>query len=119
MSNAGSRRGGDGSSDEVLLVLSNLPDLASAESLAQALVEQRLAACVNIMAPCRSVYRWEGRLEQAAEVPLLAKTTRDRYAALEACIRSRHPYTLPEIIAVRVECGLAEYLRWVGDETAG
>jgi periplasmic divalent cation tolerance protein len=104
--------------EEVLLVMSNLPDAASAQSLAEVLVEQRLAACVNIMAPCRSVYRWRGRIEQAGEVPVLMKTTRARYAALEACIRARHPYELPEVIAVPVQCGLAEYLLWVGTETS-
>jgi periplasmic divalent cation tolerance protein len=104
--------------ESVLLVLSNLPDHASAEMVARVLVEQRLAACVNIMSPCRSVYRWQGKIEQAEEVPLLAKTTRSRYAALEACIRAHHPYELPEIIAVPLQSGLAEYLGWVASETS-
>lgn len=101
-----------------LLVLTSLPDEASARTLAAALVEQRLAACVNILAPCASVYRWRGELETAAEVPLLIKTTRSRYAGLEAAIRARHPYELPEIVAVPVVLGLPGYLDWIAAETA-
>jgi periplasmic divalent cation tolerance protein len=100
-----------------LLVLTNLPDDASARTLAEALVAERLAACVNILAPCRSVYRWEGKIEDAAEVPLLIKTSAGRYAALEAAIRARHPYELPEIVAVPIERGLPAYLDWVEQET--
>jgi periplasmic divalent cation tolerance protein len=72
---------------DTLLVLTNLPDAASAERIARLLVEQRLAACVNILAPCTSVYRWNAAIETAAEVPLLIKTTRARYAELEAARR--------------------------------
>jgi len=100
-----------------LLVLTNLPDEASAHALATALIEARLAACVNILAPCRSVYRWQGRIEDATEVPLLIKTTAERYAALEAAIRAQHPYELPEIIAVPVDRGLPDYLAWLSLET--
>ncbi len=102
---------------EALLLLTNLPDRASAEALAGRLVEQRVAACVNILAPCRSVYRWEGKAETAEEVPLLIKTTAARYAAAEAAIRAAHPYELPEIIAVPVVQGLPGYLAWVAAET--
>lgn len=100
-----------------LLVFTNCPDPASADALAAALVELRLAACVNILAPCRSLYRWQGAVEQATEVPLLMKTTAARYAALEAEIRARHPYELPEIVAVPIEAGLPAYLQWLQDET--
>jgi periplasmic divalent cation tolerance protein len=102
---------------DTLLVISNLPDRASADRLAQALVERRLAACVNILAPCRSVYRWQGALESAEEHPLLIKTTADRYSALEEAIRGLHPYELPEIVAVPLSAGLPEYLNWVAAET--
>ena len=102
----------------VLLVRTNLPDAASAGRLAESLVGQRLAACVNVLAPCRSVYRWKGALQREEEVPLLIKTTASRYAALEAAIRAGHPYELPEIVAVPVEHGLAAYLDWVEAETA-
>jgi periplasmic divalent cation tolerance protein len=101
----------------VLIVLTNLPNAASARELADHLVSARLAACVNILAPCRSVYRWQGRIEDAVEVPLLIKTTAARYDALEAAIRERHPYELPEIIAVPLACGLPAYLAWVASET--
>ncbi|MDY0071389.1 MAG: divalent-cation tolerance protein CutA [Thauera sp.] len=103
---------------ETLLVVSNLPDAASARTLAEALIDQRLAACVNILAPCTSVYRWQDEIEHASEYPLLIKTTATAYPALERCIRHLHPYELPEIIAVSVEHGLPAYLAWVAGETA-
>ena len=100
-----------------LLVLTNLPDRESAETLAASLIEQRLAACVNILAPCSSIYRWQGKIQREEEHPLLIKTARDRYAAVEASIRASHPYELPEIIAVSVSHGLPAYLQWVESET--
>jgi periplasmic divalent cation tolerance protein len=102
---------------DAYLVISNLPDRASAEKLAHALIEQRLAACINILSPCRSVYRWEGKVEDAEEFPMLIKTTRERYPALERAIRAGHPYELPEIIALPLAGGLPEYLDWVDTET--
>lgn len=102
---------------ETLLVISNMPDCAQAEALAAHLIAARLAACVNVLAPCTSVYRWQGKVETATEVPVLIKTTRDRYPALEAAIKARHPYELPEIIALPVTAGLPAYLDWVGAET--
>jgi periplasmic divalent cation tolerance protein len=102
---------------ETLLVLTNLPDAESARNLADRLVEQHLAACVNILAPCRSIYRWQGQIATAEEVPLLIKTTSARYDALQAAIRAEHPYELPEIVAVPVTCGLPGYLAWVVTET--
>lgn len=102
---------------DALLVLTNLPDAAAAHALAKRLIENRLAACVNILAPCRSVYRWQGKIEDAAEVPLLIKTSAARYTELEAAIRAAHPYELPEIIAVPLSRGLPEYLGWVVAET--
>ena len=101
------------SPDDILLVLTNLPDADSAGRVARLLVEQRLAACVNVLAPCTSVYRWQGALETASELPLLIKTTAANYPALEALIRDRHPYELPEILAVDVQGGLPDYLAWV------
>lgn len=102
---------------DILLVLTNLPDRDSAARLAQDLVEQRLAACVNILEGCASIYRWQGRLENAAEVPMLIKTRADLYPALEQAIRQRHPYEVPEIIAWPLVAGFAEYLDWVAAET--
>ena len=100
-----------------LLVFTNLPERAAAERLADTLVEKQLAACVNILAPCRSVYRWKGAVQHDEEHPMLIKTTSARYAALERELRAGHPYELPEIIAVPIERGLPAYLDWVVAET--
>ena len=98
-------------------MISNLPDQESAQILARTVVEQGLAACANVLAPCTSVYRWQGEVETATEVPVLMKTTRERYEALEAAIKAAHPYELPEIIAVPLAAGLPAYLAWVAAET--
>lgn len=102
---------------ETILVVTNLPDSASASRLAHQLIEARAAACVNQLAPCTSIYRWQGKIESASEVPLLIKTTRSAYPRLEKLIREAHPYELPEIIAVSVEAGLPAYLGWIDEET--
>lgn len=102
---------------ETLLVITNLPDADTARGLAEMLVEQRLAACVNILAPCRSLYRWQGKIEETQEVPLLIKTSAARYPELEAAIRAAHPYELPEIVALPLTRALPEYLAWVAGET--
>ena len=87
----------------VIAVLTNLPDSGSAFNLARELVRLRLAACANVLAPATSIYRWEGREEEAIEHPVLIKTTRERYPEVEQAIRSLHPYDVPEIIAWPVE----------------
>ena len=102
---------------ETILVFSNLPDRDSAEQLAKLLIAQRLAACVSVLSPCTSVYRWRGAVETANEIPVLIKTTRERYPALETAIRTHHPYELPEIIAVPLAAGLPAYLEWINTET--
>jgi len=102
--------------EEIILVLTNLPDRDSAQRMAQSLIENRTAACVNILAECSSVYRWQGKIETASEVPLLIKSTRAAYPRLEASIRAHHPYELPEIIAVPVNAGFPGYLLWVARE---
>ena len=99
------------------LVLTNLPDRESAERLARGVVEARVAACVNVLSPTRSVYRWKGAVETAEEYPVLIKTAADRYPELEKTIRALHPYELPEIVAVGIEAGLPAYLAWVEAET--
>ena len=98
-------------------VLSNLPDEASALKLAQLIIAQHLTACVNILAPCTSIYQWQGKTETASEVPLLIKTTQQCYPALQALILSQHPYELPEIIHVTVDGGLNAYLQWLAATT--
>jgi periplasmic divalent cation tolerance protein len=100
-----------------LLVVTNLPDRESAEELATLLIDRRLAACVNILGPCTSVYRWQGEIQRDEEYPLLIKTVSSRYADLESAIRASHPYELPEIIAVPIAHGLPAYLQWVESET--
>jgi periplasmic divalent cation tolerance protein len=101
----------------VLLVLTNCPDEATATRIRRDLVDGRLAACVNQLGPVQSTYRWQGAVEEASEVTLLIKTTRQRYAAVEARLRQLHPYSVPEILALPVEGGLADYLNWVHWET--
>lgn len=103
--------------DEAIVVLTNLPDRAAALKLAQELIARRLAACVNVLAECTSVYRWKGIVENASEVPVLIKTRAALYPELEAAIGELHPYELPEIIAVPVVRGLTEYVEWVSEET--
>ena len=103
---------------EPLLVLTNCPDEAIADRIALVLVEQALAACVNRLAPVSSIYRWQGNVERAVEVPLLIKTTRERYADVEQAIRHLHPYEVPEIVALPIVAGHAAYLRWIEAETA-
>lgn len=101
-------------SEETLLVLSTCP-VESAEALASSVVESGLAACVNIHAAVRSVYRWEGKVQIDKESLLMIKCTRSRLDALKAQLLSLHPYELPEIIAVPITGGHAPYLDWVRD----
>ena len=100
-----------------LIVITNAPDRAIAQKIAQTLVEQRLAACVNILAECISVYRWQDKMETAIEVPLLIKTRTEIYAEVETAIKGLHPYELPEIVAVPIEQGSSDYLAWINAAT--
>ena len=104
---------------KVLIVVCNVPGEALAQQMAAVLVGEGLAACVNILPACQSVYRWEGRIETASEVPLLIKTTASQYEGLQARIQALHPYDVPEIVAVAAECGLPAYLGWVQASVAG
>lgn len=103
--------------NDILLVLTNVPDEVAASDLAQKLVSSGVAACVNQLAPCVSTYLWEGVLESVTEIPLLIKTTRAAYPRLETLICAAHPYQLPEIIALPVATGLPAYLAWVAQQT--
>lgn len=96
------------------LVLSTCPDQHTAEQLATRLVETSLAACVNILGPLRSVYRWKGAVQQDDEVLLMIKTHVDRYADVEQLILQQHPYELPEVIQVAIGGGSSDYLAWIG-----
>jgi len=102
---------------EPLLILTNLPDVASAEKLARVLVERRAAACVNVLPACRSIYRWQGAVEMADEIPLLIKTTAANYPLIEEIVRAQHPYDVPELIATPITHGLPAYLDWLATET--
>ena len=95
------------------LVLCTVPDRDKAEHIAEVLVTEQLAACVNIIPAVTSVYRWKGAIEKDEELLLLIKTGQDRYQSLEQRIRTLHPYELPEIIAVPIETGQTDYIRWI------
>jgi len=101
-----------------LLILTTLPERAVAETLARELLAARLAACIHIGAPVRSLYHWRGQIETAEEIPLAIKTLASLYPRLEAAIRSHHPYELPEIVAVPISDALPGYLDWIAAETA-
>jgi periplasmic divalent cation tolerance protein len=102
---------------ECVLVLTTAPDDQRAEAWARTLVDERLAACVNVHAPMVSIYRWQGTVERDVERQLVIKTTRDRVAALRARLAELHSYELPEFVVVRVDEGSDAYLRWVFDQT--
>jgi periplasmic divalent cation tolerance protein len=103
--------------EQAIVVVTNVPDVETARRIARLLVEQRLAACVNILPAVQSVYRWQGALEEASEVSLLIKSTARRYSELEAAIKAGHPYDMPEIIALPITNGSPQYLSWVESET--
>jgi periplasmic divalent cation tolerance protein len=98
---------------KALMVFCTCPDQESAERIANHLIENRLAACVNISSPLKSVYRWQGEIETADEVMLFIKTTTSSYDKLEHAILSLHPYELPEVLAVPVDKGQQNYLGWI------
>lgn len=96
-----------------LMVICNVPDENTATHIAHVLVQESLAACVNILPACRSVYCWEGALQESSEFPLLIKTIPAGYARLQQRLLELHPYDVPEIIALPVAQGLPAYLTWV------
>ncbi len=101
-----------------LVVLCTCPDEATATRIATALLAEKLAACVNCVAGIRSMYQWDGQMRDDTEVLLVIKTSAARYAALEAALRTRHPYEMPEIIALPVLAGAADYLNWIRQATS-
>lgn len=100
-----------------LLVLCTCPDRTAAERIAEIVVGERLAACVNIVPGLTSIYRWEGQIQRDAEWLLLIKTRQAVYPPLEARIRELHPYQVPEIIALPIQVGAAAYLDWIAAST--
>jgi periplasmic divalent cation tolerance protein len=99
------------------VVLTTLPDAETAGRLARAMVEAKLAACVNVLSPCLSIYRWQDAVREDGEIPLIIKTTVESYPALETFLRENHPYQVPEILAIDVQDGLPDYLRWAAAAT--
>lgn len=104
--------------EEIWLALSNFPDPETAGRIAEQLVRQKFAACANILPGVRSIYRWKGQVEEATETTVLFKTTRARFAALQAKLQELHPYEVPEVIALPLADGLSDYLRWVAENSA-
>ena len=104
-------------SAEYVVVLTTLPGDADAQSFARALVDDRLAACVNVLASMESLYRWEGKVERETERQIIIKTSRDRLAALWDRVRETHPYEVPEFIVLQIVDGNEAYLRWIGEST--
>lgn len=103
--------------EKYFIALTTLPLDRDAEALARTLVEERLAACVNILAPMRSVYAWKGVTESADERQLLIKTTGERLRELEIRVRELHPYDVPEFVVVPIVEGSADYLAWLTEST--
>jgi periplasmic divalent cation tolerance protein len=102
---------------EYVVVLTTLPTDADGPAFGRALLNERLAACVNLLSPMESVYRWEGRVEQETERQVIIKTTRDRLTALWDRVRELHPYEVPEFIVLAIADGNEAYLKWVGEST--
>jgi len=103
--------------DDFVIVLTTLPVEGDAEKFASHLVEEKLAACVNVLPAMRSVYRWKDAVERAKERQLVIKTTRARLAALESRIRELHPYDVPEFVVLPIDSGSAAYLSWLSAST--
>jgi periplasmic divalent cation tolerance protein len=98
-----------------VIVLTTFPEDGDAKPLARTLVEERLAACVNILPAMQSIYRWEGKVERASEQQLIIKTAAAHVEALKARIAAMHPYEVPEMLVLPVASGSEEYLQWIHD----
>jgi periplasmic divalent cation tolerance protein len=103
----------------VLTVLSTAPSAEIADRIATTLIEERLAACVNVLDGLTSVYRWEGQVEREAEVLMLLKTTTEALERLQLRLVELHPYAVPEVLALEVSNGHLPYLEWVRSEVGG
>ena len=102
----------------VMVVFSTVDKESVAKELAKGVVEKKLAACVNIMAPCTSIYRWQGKVQEDSEFLMVIKTTKEKYQALEKWLKESHPYDVPEVIGWEVALGSHDYLNWVKAEVA-
>jgi len=103
--------------NDIIVVLTHVPDLICAEEIAKALLKSKLAACVNIGSTCQSLYEWKNQLEVQTEIPIQIKTSQRCYSKVEALILNMHPYELPDIITLNVNGGLNLYLQWVNNQT--
>ena len=103
--------------DQYILILTTFPDVGAARQIGTQLVELQIAACVNLLPPSQSIYRWKGITENKTEVPVFIKTTQNNYKEVEARIREAHPDQVPEIVAVPIEHGSPDYLAWISDST--
>lgn len=103
---------------DVVLILTTVPEGELGDAIARRLIEERLAACVNVCAPMTSIYRWRGVVEREAEQQLVIKTTQEHVLAVQACIAELHSYELPEFMVLAVADGSTAYLGWVGRETS-
>ena len=101
--------------DKILLAISTFPDVETASRIAQKLVEEKFAACANIIPAVHSIYRWKEKIETAGEVMVFFKTTQDRQSTFDEKLRSLHPYEVPELIFFKIDSGSPDYLRWVID----
>lgn len=101
-----------------IIILVTAPNRDEAARIAEAIVSERLAACVNIIKGIESIYRWEGKVTRDSEALMLIKTTEDRYVAVERRVRELHTYTTPEVIAVKIDRGSEDYLRWLRESTS-
>ena len=104
-------------SSPAIAILCTAPDAASAKRVASALVEERLAACVNLLPAVTSIFRWEGKVQREAEVLLIIKTRRASFDAVAARVKALHPYTVPELIALPIDAGTPDYLAWLTENT--
>lgn len=100
-----------------IVVLTTLPNAGEAKAFVRRLVEERVVACGTVLGEVTSIYRWQGAIEEAGETQVILKTRRDRWDALQAAVRTAHPYDVPELLALPVESGLGAYLEWVAAQT--
>jgi periplasmic divalent cation tolerance protein len=102
---------------DYVVVLTTLPTDVDAVAFARSLIEERLAACVNLLPPMESIYRWDDGIEEETERQVILKTSRERVGALWERVRDRHPYDVPEFVVLPIVDGNDAYLRWIGDST--
>src|SRR6266480_1289996 len=107
-----------GMTAKILLALSTFPDGEAARRIANQLVEEKFVACANILPGVKSIYRWKGKIETGNETLVFFKLSDDRQSAFQDRLRSLHPYAVPEIICIKIDNGLPDYLRWVASNCA-